>query len=303
MDLVTVIIPTYKRSDKIERAIKSAINQTYKNIEIIVIDDNANFPEEREKTKKIVSKYEKIKFIENEENLGGALTRNVGIDNAKGKYIAFLDDDDEFISNKIEKQMELMKQKEKDGIKVGMIYCYKNLIGTNGKTAFIGKINFEGKCLYEHMQQCIETTSTWLCPKAILIEVGKFENVKAHQDNILLMKILASGYEIYRVPEILLNFYMHDGNGITKKNKNYIEYTKTLIEYKKKYYKLLNKKQIKEIEYVNSCMLLNLYRQNNMKKEYRQELNKAIKAKKLKKYTLKLIYYLIFWQGEKNATK
>lgn len=165
MDLVTVIIPTYKRSDKIERAIKSAINQTYKNIEIIVIVDNADFPEERRKTKKIVSKYENIKFIENEENLGGALTRNVGIDNAQGKYIAFLDDDDEFISNKIERQMELMKQKEKDCIKVGMVYCYKNGINSEGKTIFTTKIDYEGNCLFQQMIDNIETTSTWICPK------------------------------------------------------------------------------------------------------------------------------------------
>lgn len=217
MDLVTVIIPTYKRSDKIERAIKSVVNQTYENIEIIVVDDNAEFLEERNKTKKIVNKYENIRFIENKQNLGGALTRNVGIENAKGKYIAFLDDDDEFINEKIEKQMELMKEKEKEGKKVGMIYCYKNLVRIDGKTLFIGKINVEGKCLFEHMKQCIETTSTWLCPKDVLKQVGCFENVKAHQDNILLMKILANGYETYRVPEILLNFFMHNGSGITKK--------------------------------------------------------------------------------------
>ncbi len=303
MDLVTVVIPTYKRSDKIERAIKSAVNQTYGNIEIIVIDDNAKLPEERKKTKEIASKYKNVKFIENQQNLGGALTRNVGIDNASGKYIAFLDDDDEFTNDKIEKQMKLMKDKERQGKNVGMVYCYKNLIGTNGKTVFIGKINVEGNCLYEHMKQCIETTSTWLCTKDALLKVGKFENVKAHQDNILLMKILANGYEIYRVPEILLNFYMHNGDGITNKNKKYIDYTKVLIEYKRKYYNLLTPKQIKEVEYANSCMLLNLYKNNHMKTEYIQELKKIMKIKKLKKYTLKLIYYLVFWQEDKNETR
>lgn len=294
MDLVTVIIPTYKRSDKIERAIKSAINQTYKNIEIIVIDDNANFPEEREKTKKIVSKYENIKFIENEENLGGALTRNVGIDNAQGKYIAFLDDDDEFISNKIERQMELMKQKEKDCIKVGMVYCYKNGINSEGKTIFTTKIDYEGNCLFQQMIDNIETTSTWICPKEVLIKVGKFENVKAHQDNILLTKILANGYEIYRVPEILLNLYLHDGNGITNRNKNYAKYTETMIEFKKKYMDLLNDEQKEIIKYTNSVKLMNLYYENSMKKEYKEELKKVLKNNKFRKNTIKLIVKTFF---------
>lgn len=294
MDLVTVIIPTYKRSDKIERAIKSAINQTYKNIEIIVIDDNANFPEELRKTKKIVSKYENIKFIENEENLGGALTRNVGIDNAQGKYIAFLDDDDEFISNKIERQMELMKQKEKDCIKVGMVYCYKNGINSEGKTIFTTKIDYEGNCLFQQMIDNIETTSTWICPKEVLIKVGKFENVKAHQDNILLTKILANGYEIYRVPEILLNLYLHDGNGITNRNKNYAKYTETMIEFKKKYMDLLNDEQKEIIKYTNSVKLMNLYYENSMKKEYKEELKKVLKNNKFRKNTIKLIVKTFF---------
>ena len=132
-ELVSVVIPTYKRSDKIERAIKSVINQTYKNLEIIVVDDNAKNKEEREKTRNIVKKYKNVKFIENKENLGGALTRNIGIENALGDYIAFLDDDDEYVNSKIEKQLKLLKEKVKENRKVGMIYCYKNILDNNKK--------------------------------------------------------------------------------------------------------------------------------------------------------------------------
>lgn len=289
MDLVSVVIPTYKRSDKIERAIKSAINQTYTNIEIIVVDDNAEFPEERKKTKDIVNKYQNVKLIENEHNLGGALTRNVGIDNAKGKYIAFLDDDDEFINTKVQKQMELLKQKENEGKKVGMIYCYKNGIDSNGNTAFLARIDFEGNCLFEQMIDNIETTSTWLCPKEVLINVGKFENVKAHQDNILLTKILAEGFEIYRVPEMLLNLYLHGGNGITNRNKAYTKYTETMIKFKEQYFNLLSEEQREIVKYQNSNKLMNLYFENKMKKEYREELKKVLKNNKFRKHTIKLI--------------
>ena len=85
-DLVSVIITTYKRSNLIERAILSVLNQTYKNIEIIVVDDNANFPEERKKTETIVKKYSSIIYIANPKNLGGALSRNEGIYRAKRKF-------------------------------------------------------------------------------------------------------------------------------------------------------------------------------------------------------------------------
>lgn len=300
-DLISVIIPTYKRSDKIERAIKSVINQTYNNIEIIVVDDNAKNVEEREKTKKIVKKYDNVKFIQNKENLGGALTRNVGIKESKGKYIAFLDDDDEFINNKLEKQMKLIKEKEAEGKKVGMIYCYKDILDVSGKLKYEGRKNNEGNCLYEHMLECIETTSTWLCTRNALEQVGMFENVKAHQDNILLLKILANGYEIYRVPEVLVKFYLHDGQGITNKNLNYIKYTKTLIEFKRKYYYLLNQEQINKVEYQNSKILMELYIINKLKKEYLKELKSVIKKFGLNKVTVKdIMRYLYFYPISKK---
>ena len=106
--LVSVIITTYRRSDKIERAIESVLNQTYKNIEIIIVDDNSNEPEERKKTKKIVKKYSEIKYIQNKENLGGALSRNVGIDNANGDFIAFLDDDDKYTEDKLKNNINVI---------------------------------------------------------------------------------------------------------------------------------------------------------------------------------------------------
>ena len=109
-DVVSVIIPTYKRPKELERAIISVKNQTYKNIEIIVVDDNANDIEQRKSTEQVVKKYENIVYIQNKENLGGSKTRNIGIENAKGKYIAFLDDDDEFLPNKIEQQIKLYKE-------------------------------------------------------------------------------------------------------------------------------------------------------------------------------------------------
>ena len=105
---VTIIIPTYKRSDKIERALKSAATQTYQNIEIIVVDDNANFPDERKQTAKIVKKFQNTRLIQNQTNLGGALSRNEGIKHASGSFIVFLDDDDEFLPEKVEKQLDFM---------------------------------------------------------------------------------------------------------------------------------------------------------------------------------------------------
>lgn len=299
MEKVTVIIPTYNRGDMLEDAIKSVLNQTYKNIELIVVDDNANNIKERNKSREIIKKYKNIIYIENKKNLKG-LTRNVGIKASHGKYIAFLDDDDRFMPDKIEKQYKLMKEKELIDDKVAMIYCYKKTYDSNGKIGYSRKIDAEGNCLYEHLLIEMENTSTYFFKKDILLKIGMFENVDAYQDSILLMKLLGSGYTIYRVPEYLLMFYYHYGNGITNWNKSYIDKTKVAIKWVKKYYYLLTKEQIERVNYCWSCVLIELYKTNNMKKEYLSEIKKVLKDNKFRKHTIKLLLYFFIIKKDKD---
>jgi glycosyltransferase involved in cell wall biosynthesis len=106
--LVSVIIPTYNRANLVQRAIKSVLNQTYKNIEIIVVDDGSE-----DNTEEVVRAFndERIKYIRNKENKGVAASRNIGLKFSKGEYITFLDSDDEFLPEKIEKQLKFLKQR------------------------------------------------------------------------------------------------------------------------------------------------------------------------------------------------
>ena len=93
MKLASIIIPYYKKKNYIKRTIKSALNQTYKNIEIILIYDDLD-KKELFFLKKNYSKNKKIRIIENKKNIGVGMSRNLGIEASKGKYIAFLDADD-----------------------------------------------------------------------------------------------------------------------------------------------------------------------------------------------------------------
>ncbi len=102
--LVSVVIPTYKRQKLLKRAIKSVINQSYNNIEIIVVNDN---PKSKIHLKQF--NYGDLVIINHEKNLGGAAARNTGIKSSNGKYVAFLDDDDLFLPKKIEKQVNIME--------------------------------------------------------------------------------------------------------------------------------------------------------------------------------------------------
>ncbi|MCI5718101.1 MAG: glycosyltransferase family 2 protein [Alistipes sp.] len=128
-ELVSVIVPTYSRPINLLRAINSILHQTYKNIEIIVVDDNGIGSKEQLETQNVLSEYiknKKITYIPHEVNLNGSAARNTGLKFAKGKYIAFLDDDDQFVDKKIEIQVLALKSLDESW---GGCYCNTNLVG------------------------------------------------------------------------------------------------------------------------------------------------------------------------------
>lgn len=108
-DLVSIVTPTYNCGKFIAETIESVIEQTYKNWEMIIVDDCS-----KDDTQTIVGKYiknnKRIKYIKFEKNQGAAIARNVAIKEAKGKYIAFLDSDDLWSKDKLEKQIDFMKK-------------------------------------------------------------------------------------------------------------------------------------------------------------------------------------------------
>ncbi len=104
--LVSVVIPVYNRENTINRAIDSALSQTYSNVEVIVVDDGST-----DKTVSIVKEYDdcRIKLICQKERGGANKARNVGIANSQGEYIAFQDSDDEWLPDKLRSQIEAMQ--------------------------------------------------------------------------------------------------------------------------------------------------------------------------------------------------
>jgi len=113
---VSIAIATYNRAHLLKRAIQSILNQTYQDFEIIVVDDGST-----ENTEEVVKSFtdKRIRFIKHKENKGLSATRNTGIKAARGKYVAFQDDDDEWLPEKLEKQMNVFKNAQR---KVGVVY-------------------------------------------------------------------------------------------------------------------------------------------------------------------------------------
>lgn len=302
--LVSVIIPTYRRSDMLLDAIESVKNQTYNNIEIIVIDDNGINSKYAKENKLKLKKYielGEIKYIQNKDNLGGSLARNIGINEAFGKYVAFLDDDDTYMKTKIEKQVSLMEENIKNG--VGLVYCHCNGLDEEGNIIWQNTNSYSGLPLYESMIYCIASTSLWLCDRKMLIDIGGFEDMPSKQDLLLMVKIIANGYKILCVEEILVNYLEHNRGKIssTKPNKNILNGWKIFRNYCRKNYFKLDNNLVKDVEYRFARTLCFNYIGLNNKSMVLNEYKIMLKNKKFSKGNLSMLYRIIFNFKESNS--
>ena len=189
--MVTVIIPTFKRARFIERAIESVINQTYKDIEIIVVDDNNPDSEDRKEMEYKMEKYKNIpnfQYIKHEKNKNGAAARNTGLKVAKGEYVTFLDDDDYFAKERIEKLVKCLDKNKQYQIAYtgGIIYKDKEHIKT-----FKIKENIDYKKELLINRSFIGTGSNMFFKTKELKEIGGFdERFLRHQDLEVLIRFL-----------------------------------------------------------------------------------------------------------------
>lgn len=210
MDLISCVITTYKRPTYIlKRAIDSIVNQTYKNIELIIVNDAPQEYQLGEDIKTLLEEYKSIpvNYIVHSKNMGACQARNTGIKNARGKFIAFLDDDDEWLPEKIEEQYSLIKDTE-----IALVYCSHYEIFKNNKPRLIkeplartGLNNDEFDRLLR--ENFIGSTSYPLLRLDIVKQLGGFDvNIKSSQDHELWIRI-AKEYPILYCDKPLVNYY------------------------------------------------------------------------------------------------
>jgi len=207
-NLITVVIPTYNRADTIYNSIMSVVKQTYKNLEIIIVDDGST-----DKTREIIKTIEdkRIKYIKQKNN-GVSNARNKGIQEANGKLIAFQDSDDIWKKEKLTKQIELLKNEE-----VGMVYSKMAKISNNNILYHPSKKNKKKKgYLYNQLlKRNFIGCPTVLIRKKCLEDVGLFEEkLKKYEDWELFIRI-AKKYKIEYCDEILVDSYFSD-DGVNK---------------------------------------------------------------------------------------
>ena len=175
-------MPYYKKKSYIIKSINSVLNQTYQNFEIIIVYDDTN-KEDIDLIRKVSESDQRIKVVYNKKNIGAGLSRNKAIKNAKGIYLAFLDCDDLWHKNKLEKQLQFMKKKNSD-----FSHTSYELIDSKG----IKQEKREAKPLlnYENLlRSCDIGLSTVIMKKKLFNNYCKFPNLKTKEDYVLWLKL------------------------------------------------------------------------------------------------------------------
>ncbi|HFJ9488404.1 glycosyltransferase family 2 protein [Bacillus cereus] len=210
--LISIVTPSYNASSFIKETIQSVQSQTYTNWEMIIIDDVSK-DNTCELIKEEIKKDNRIRLIELQENRGAAIARNTGINNARGKYVAFLDSDDLWLPEKLEKQLTFMQNNDVAFSFTG--YQIMNQDGTlTDKIVHVPeKINYNG---------LLKNTIIGCLTVMLDIEkLGKVQmpNIRTRQDTATWLKILRKGHYAYGLDEVLSKYRKVENSISSKKFK------------------------------------------------------------------------------------
>ncbi len=198
MALVSVIIPYYKKINYIKKTIQSVLNQTFQDFEIIIIyDDIAN--DDFMLIQKFIKNEPKIKIIKNNKNLGAGISRNIGIQKASGKIIAFLDSDDYWMPHRLERQLNFMLNN-----KYKFTFCnYKKIINERKKIEVYSK---NKKISYNDLLNDCEIGLSTVLLNRDIIEDNLFPPLKTKEDYLAWLKITKNNIYAYNFQEYLVEW-------------------------------------------------------------------------------------------------
>lgn len=269
---VSIIIPTYNRANLVGRSVKSVLDQSYKDFEIIIVDDGSS-----DKTEEKIRRYQKdddrIRFIKHGTNKGAAAARNTGIKASRGHYIAFQDSDDTWEPEKLEKQIQVFEHAPEEA---GIVYTdmWRRRAGKRKYIPSPG-IGPEERIIYQ--QALIRVLGigigTAMIKKACFDRVGMFdESLRRFEDTELFIR-LSEFYCFLHIKEPLINYYYYEGKHISGNDEALIEANEMILN---KHADLIagDKKSWAKFEY----RLANMLCQNRNVGQWRRFLFKALKA-------------------------
>lgn len=240
---VTVVIPTYKRFDYLERLLVSLTTQTFNDFEVIVVDDHSP---DQESYQKVISKFEEkfisIKYLTNEKNSGAPHSRNRGINLAKGELIALVDDDDEWFSTKLEKQVKCF---ENGSDTLGLVYTWADVVNENREKIGENREVVTGDARSSIVNRCFICSPSVMLTKKALVSSGLFdEDFPSCQDWEMWTRVLFNGFSCDVIKEPLVYYYKHSGPSIGTSPRSLVGFKKF---YGKHFFKLLRYLEIRHI--------------------------------------------------------
>lgn len=210
--LVSIIIPVYNGENYMREAIDSALAQTYKNIEVIVINDGSN---DGGKTDEIAVSYgEKIRYFK-KENGGVSSALNLGIEKMQGEYFSWLSHDDAYTSDKIQKSVEALKNCTDKNV---LVYCRSVHIDKNSVPLKSKKNNTEGESKFisweEGLRELFEVGAyggcNFLIPKSAFDISGGFnEDLRFIQDVVMWNKMFFNKFSVLKIPDVCVMSRIH----------------------------------------------------------------------------------------------
>lgn len=250
---VSVIIPTFKRNNTLKRALYSLMNQTYSNIEIVVVNDNEPSSEYSNDVRQVIKEMTEgrnnIIYIENKKNIGSAKSRNAGIESSSGEFVTFLDDDDVYTSHKIKRQINFMMEN-------GLEMCFTDLQlnNSNGKMVdfrekkYIKSFDVSSLIRY-HLLYNITGTDTFMFKRELIDKIGGFDPIDVGDEFYLMIKTIKSGAKIGYLKGSDVIAYVHNGEGGLSTSEGKIDGENKLYKFKKSFFDFLSNKDIKYINF------------------------------------------------------
>lgn len=293
-ELVSIIIPTYNREKTIKKAVNSVLNQTYKNIEVIVIDDGST-----DQTEEVIKaiKDTRLKYFKYKQNQGACYARNLGIKKSKGEFITFNDSDDIYQKNKILKQLNNIKEKQSD-IDFCKIKIHRNNFEVIIPSEEQEKSIYKDELFNELLNGNFISTQTIFAKKELFVKNTFDESIPRFQDYDLLLRIIPKSKVSY-TNEVLVDLYRQK-DSISESSNKLLESIKIImlknydlnLEEKSKLYNFLLKcytNDFKEKEYNNKIFYESTITkiQNEKNKEI-EEKNKIIEQLAIEKNNIEI---------------
>ncbi len=207
MSLFSVVIPSFNRADFLARLLESIRRQSFRDFDVVVVDDASADRQAYERVEAQFSRDFPLRFLRNKENRGAQYCRNRGIAESQGELVAFVDDDDEWLPAKLERQAAVVRA---SGERLGLVYAWADAVDEDGTVLERYRAAHRGCVLAELLDACFVPSPTVVVRRAVLERAGWFdESLPSCQDWDMWTRIAEAGYDVDLAQEVLALHHKH----------------------------------------------------------------------------------------------